>query len=240
MGINTVTHYFSICRKINDWGILNYTWEICKTPPPRDQGSLWRRLKTLRTGGSGHLQWNSINWRWQTVTQINLQCCDYICESLILPFYPYIFIWKCLLQRVIGLVRGLWFLLNNRYWTLIGTPLKYPVVVLCYGDPSSLVLQDQSCHMLQQFINTVDVGWANLYLWLWAWVIAGLVSLSTLPNLHYQGELTLWHIKTVKIPAWTGSDFVCPILTNKVLGIDNRWGRKCKFSLEMLEIKLRS
>lgn len=39
-----------------------------------------------------------------------------------------------------------------------GTPLGYPVAVLCHGDPAALYLQIWPLHMLQQFIDEVDVG----------------------------------------------------------------------------------
>ena len=41
---------------------------------------------------------------------------------------------------------------------LTGTPLKYTVVALCHGDPVALNLSDPALHVLQQFINGVDVG----------------------------------------------------------------------------------
>ena len=59
-------------------------------------------------------------------------------------------------ESVTGVVRGLWFLLQ--FWILTGTPLGYPVVALCHGDPAALDLHDQSLHTLKQFIDGVDVG----------------------------------------------------------------------------------
>lgn len=47
------------------------------------------------------------------------------------------------LQRVTGLLRGLWLLIHCRYWPLTRTPLGYPVVALRHGDPPALVLQDR-------------------------------------------------------------------------------------------------
>lgn len=41
---------------------------------------------------------------------------------------------------------------------LPGTPLGYPAVVLCHGDPEVLVLQDLPLRALQQFIVGVDVA----------------------------------------------------------------------------------
>jgi hypothetical protein len=51
-----------------------------------------------------------------------------------------------------------WLLLLYQYWNLTGTPLGYPVVVLCPGDPVGLDLWDGPLHMLQHFIDGVDVG----------------------------------------------------------------------------------
>ena len=42
------------------------------------------------------------------------------------------------------------------------TPLGYPVVALCHGDPAGLGLQDRSLHVLQKIINWVDVGAGQL------------------------------------------------------------------------------
>jgi hypothetical protein len=39
-----------------------------------------------------------------------------------------------------------------------GTPVRYPVVVLCHRDPAALDLQDPSFHMLQLIIDGVDAG----------------------------------------------------------------------------------
>lgn len=33
-----------------------------------------------------------------------------------------------------------WFHSTYQYWALIGTPLRYPVVAPCYGDPVTLDL----------------------------------------------------------------------------------------------------
>ena len=59
-------------------------------------------------------------------------------------------------ERAIGLVRGLWLLLQ--YWILTGTPLRHRVVALGHGAPAALDLQDWTVHTLQQFIDGVDVG----------------------------------------------------------------------------------
>ena len=45
-----------------------------------------------------------------------------------------------------------------QYWIVTGTPLRYPVVALCHGDPVALDLQGWLLRMLQQFIDGVDVG----------------------------------------------------------------------------------
>jgi len=73
------------------------------------------------------------------------------------PFHPNSFTYKRSLQWVTGLVQGLWLLLHYQYWIFTETPLGYPAIVLCHGDPAALVLQDQSLHVLQQFIYEVDV-----------------------------------------------------------------------------------
>jgi hypothetical protein len=74
------------------------------------------------------------------------------------PFHPNSFTCKCSLQWVTGLVQGLWLLLHYQYWIFTGTPLGYPAVALCHGDPAAFVLQDQPLHVLEQFIHGVDVG----------------------------------------------------------------------------------
>ena len=83
-------------------------------------------------------------------------------ESYSKAFSAYIFPCKCPLHRVIGLVQGLWLLLHYDCWTLIGTPLGYPVVALCHGGPAALGLQDLSLHMLQQITDGLDVGVGQL------------------------------------------------------------------------------
>jgi hypothetical protein len=47
-----------------------------------------------------------------------------------------------------------------------------------------------SYHMLQQFIDGVHVGWANSKPWVWAWVLAELVSPPALLYPHHQGQLS--------------------------------------------------
>lgn len=45
---------------------------------------------------------------------------------------------------------------------LIGTSIRHPVVVLCHGDATGLILQDWPLHMLQQFLDGVDGGVVQL------------------------------------------------------------------------------
>lgn len=54
------------------------------------------------------------------------------------------------------MVQGLWILLYYQYSILSRTPLGYPAVALCHGDPEASVMQDQP--LLQQFIDGVNVG----------------------------------------------------------------------------------
>ena len=58
---------------------------------------------------------------------------------------------------IIDPVQGLWLLLHYEYWILTRTPLGYPVVALCCGDPVTLNLQDWPLHILQQLIDGMDV-----------------------------------------------------------------------------------
>lgn len=59
------------------------------------------------------------------------------------------------------------------------------------GDPAALDLQDWLLYSLQQFIDGIDVGeWANSQTWIWAWMLAELISLPALPQKHHQGELS--------------------------------------------------
>ena len=39
----------------------------------------------------------------------------------------------------------------------MGTPFRYPVVTLCYGDTAALDLQNQTFYVLQEIIDGVDV-----------------------------------------------------------------------------------
>lgn len=50
-----------------------------------------------------------------------------------------------------------WLLLHHLYWSLMGTPLGYPVVALYREEPATLDLQGRPFHTLQQFIHGVDV-----------------------------------------------------------------------------------
>ena len=46
--------------------------------------------------------------------------------------------------------------------TLTGTPLGYPIVALCHGDPAALGLPDWPIHLLQKIIDEVNVGVGQL------------------------------------------------------------------------------
>lgn len=83
-----------------------------------------------------------------------------------------------------GLVRGLCLLLRYLYWILTRTPPGYPVVALCRGVSAALVLQEWPLHVLKQSTDDVDVRWANLKPWIWAWEVAELFStpVPTLPG----------------------------------------------------------
>jgi hypothetical protein len=63
------------------------------------------------------------------------------------PFSPNSFTCKCSLQWVIGLLLGPWLLLLYQYWHLTETPLRYPVVAPCHGNPAALDLQDRALHV---------------------------------------------------------------------------------------------
>ena len=77
------------------------------------------------------------------------------------PFWPHIFICKCLLQWVIGLIQGFWLLLHNQYWIFMGTLLRYPVVALCHRDLPALDLQNKPFHTLQQFTGVGGRCWGK-------------------------------------------------------------------------------
>lgn len=68
-------------------------------------------------------------------------------------FGPHIFTCKCSIQKVIGLVQSLCFLLRCWCWALTAVPLGYPIVVLYHGYPAALSLQDQSLQVLMQIID---------------------------------------------------------------------------------------
>lgn len=61
------------------------------------------------------------------------------------------------LQLVIGLVLSVWLLLHYGYSAHIWICLNYPVIGLCCGGPAALDLQIWSFHILQQFVDEVDV-----------------------------------------------------------------------------------
>jgi hypothetical protein len=51
---------------------------------------------------------------------------------------------------------------HHQYWDLTGTPLGYPAVALCDGDPVALDLQNQPLLMLEQLMDEVDIGVGQL------------------------------------------------------------------------------
>lgn len=70
-----------------------------------------------------------------------------------LLFCPNSFTCGCSFQWVTELVWGFCLLLRYQYWILTSTPLR----ILCPGDPAALLLQAWSLHLLQQFLDRVDV-----------------------------------------------------------------------------------
>lgn len=58
----------------------------------------------------------------------------------------------------------------------------------CHGEPASFVLQDWPLHTLQQFIDGVDVGWANSTSCIGAWLVAELLRPTAIlhPGHHSQ------------------------------------------------------
>lgn len=105
---------------------------------------------------------------------------------------------KCSLQWISGLVWVLWLLLYQQYWILTVTPLGYPVAALCLRDPVVLDLQGRPFHALQYF---VDVGMSQFKPWIWAYVVAELISLPALLHPHDQDELS----STVKDSSLNGA-----------------------------------
>lgn len=57
-----------------------------------------------------------------------------------------------------SLAQGLWFLLYYQCLAFIKIPLGYLAIVLCYENPTALVLQDGSLHMHQQIIVEVAIA----------------------------------------------------------------------------------
>jgi len=58
-------------------------------------------------------------------------------------------------------------LLHYQYMILTGTPLRYPVVVPCYGEPSAMDLQNWPLYVIQQFVDELHVGLGQLKVWIW-------------------------------------------------------------------------
>lgn len=108
-------------------------------------------------------------------------------ESCIL--YPYIFTCKCLLQRIIGLVRGPWFLLHHRCGAFTRVFLGYPVVALCCRYPSALGLQVRSLHVLQHVIKRIQAGADQNIILVLGQGAVELVHQPALPCLCHQSEL---------------------------------------------------
>ena len=77
------------------------------------------------------------------------------------PFCPHFFACKCLLERVIVLVGGLWLLLHYQHWNLTETPFRYPVVALCHGDPAVLDQPNWPFHEAQPLADDKDFGVAQ-------------------------------------------------------------------------------
>ena len=51
---------------------------------------------------------------------------------------------------------------HYQYWIAISASLRYHVVALCYGDADALGLQDWPPHVLQQFVDGMNVGVGQL------------------------------------------------------------------------------
>ena len=88
------------------------------------------------------------------------------CDTIIHTINPivHISLFASVHCRVIGLVRGLWFLLHYQWWALSETLFGYSVLALFVEilEPAALGLQDWSFHMLLQITDEWMLGWANL------------------------------------------------------------------------------
>ena len=79
-------------------------------------------------------------------------------------------------SEVTSLVQGLWFLIHQHHWILTRSPLRYLVAATSFGDLVVIVPQDQSLHQLQEFLDRVDARVGQPKAWLWACLVAKLVS----------------------------------------------------------------
>ena len=66
------------------------------------------------------------------------------------------------------------------------SPLGYPVISLCHGDPAALVLHDWPLHVIQQFTDEVAIGVGTKFQ-IWVWVVDELVSPPVLLCGNWQG-----------------------------------------------------
>ena len=67
---------------------------------------------------------------------------------------------------------------------LTETPPNYHFVVLCHGDPAALNQKAWPFHEPQQFTDAVDFEVGQPKPWVWAWVVADLISGPALPYPH--------------------------------------------------------
>lgn len=85
----------------------------------------------------------------------------YDCVSPTLPFTQTALIINAHCNRwIVGLVQSLCFLPHCQHWSHTRTPLKYPVVGLCPGDPASLVLHGWANSTLKLGLHDSWVGQA--------------------------------------------------------------------------------
>jgi hypothetical protein len=103
---------------------------------------------------------------------------------------------------------GFWLLLHYQDCILTGTPLEYPVVVSCHGNPEALDLQDWPFHTLQEIIQDgVDLGWAYSKSRIGALVVARLLKPPALPHPHHQGGIfstALAHLSNAAVDKMLG------------------------------------
>lgn len=81
-------------------------------------------------------------------------------------------------------------MLHHQHWALTGSTLGYPAAVLCHGRPVTLSLENLTIHLLQLIINNWwMMGWVNLKVWFWVWMVSGLVIPPAFFHSRHQGEL---------------------------------------------------